>query len=63
MAGSFTPDVKRRQRHGRVPSNLGILGGLLKSFVKDQINERTDMFVNKGPSCQGNGFSSSHVWM
>ena len=21
------------------------------------------MFVNKGPSCQGNGFSSSHVWM
>ena len=21
------------------------------------------MFVNKGPSCQGNGFSSSHIWM
>ena len=29
----------------------------------DSILKSRDYFVNKGPSSQGNGFSSSHVWM
>ena len=29
----------------------------------DSILKIRDYFVNKGPSNQGNGFSSSHVWM
>ena len=29
----------------------------------DSILKSRDYFVNKGPSSQGYGFSSSHVWM
>ena len=30
---------------------------------RQQIKKQRHYFVNKGPSSQGYGFSSSHVWM
>ena len=30
---------------------------------RQHIKKQRHYFVNKGPSCQGYGFSSSHVWM
>ena len=30
---------------------------------RQQIKKQKHYFVNKGPSSQGYGFSSSHVWM
>ena len=30
---------------------------------RQHIKKQTHYFVNKGPSSQGYGFSSSHVWM
>ena len=30
---------------------------------RQHIKEQTHCFANKGPSSQGYGFSSSHVWM
>ena len=30
---------------------------------RQHIKKQRDYFVNKGPSSQGYGFSSSHVWM
>ena len=30
---------------------------------RQHIEKQRHYFVNKGPSCQGYGFSSSHVWM
>ena len=45
-------EMKRRLLLGRKP--MTNLDGILKS---------RHYFVNKGPSSQGYGFSSSHVWM
>ena len=51
--GDCSHELKRRLLLGRkVMSNLD---SILKS--------RDITFVNKGPSSQGYGFSSSHVWM
>ena len=49
--GNCSHEIKRRLLLGRkVMTNLD---SILKSTV----------FVNKGPSSQGYGFSSGHVWM
>ena len=50
--GDCSHEIKRSLLLGRkVMTNL-------HSIVKSR-----DYFVNKGPSSQGYGFSSSHVWM
>ena len=51
--GDCSHEIQRRLLLGRkVMTNLD---SILKS--------REDFFTNKGPSSQGYGFSSSHVWM
>ena len=48
----FSHEIKRRLLLGRkVMTNL------------DSIFKSRHYFANKGPSSQGNGFSSGHVWM
>ena len=50
--GDCSPEIKRRLLLGRkVMTNL------------DSILKSRYYFANKGPSSQGYGFSSSHVWM
>ena len=50
--GDCSHEIKRRLLLGRkVMTNL------------DSIIKSRDYFVNKGPSSQGYGFSSIHVWM
>ena len=50
--GDFSHEIKRCLLLGRkVMTNL------------DHIKKQRHYFVNKGPSSQGYGFSSSHVWM
>ena len=50
--GDCSHEIKRNLLFGRrVMTNL------------DSILKSRDYFVNKGPSSQGCGFSSSHVWM
>ena len=50
--GDCSNEIKRRLLLGRkVMTNL------------DSIFKRRDYFANKGPSSQGYGFSSGHVWM
>ena len=50
--GDCSHEIKRRLLLGRkVMTNLG-------SIFKSK-----DILCNKGPSSQGYGFSSSHVWM
>ena len=40
-----------------------ILGKKVMTNLKQHIKKQRHYFVNKGPSSQGYGFSSSHVWM
>ena len=50
--GDCSPEIKRHFLLGRkVMTNL------------ESIFKSRDYFANKGPSSQGYGFSSSHVWM
>ena len=50
--GDCSHEIKRRLLPGRkVTTNL------------DSILKSRDYFASKGPSSQGYGFSSSHVWM
>ena len=50
--GDCSHEIKRRLLLGRkVITNL------------DSVLKSTHYFANKGPSSQGYGFSSSHVWM
>ena len=35
----------------------------MPTINRQHIKKQRHNFVNKGPSCQGYGFSSSHVWM
>ena len=50
--GDCSQEIKRRLLLGRkVITNL------------DNIQKQRHYFANKGPSSQGSGFSSSHVWM
>ena len=51
--GDYSHEIKRRLLLGRkVMTNLGSL-----------LKKQRCYFANKGPSSQGYGFSSSHVWM
>ena len=51
--GDCSHEIKRRLLLGRkVMTNLDI-----------HIQKQKHYFVNKGPSSQGYGFSSGHVWM
>ena len=47
--GDCTHEIKRRLLLGRSP--------------KQYIEKQRHYFANKGPSSQGHGFSSGHVWM
>ena len=40
-----------------------LLGRKLKTNLDNILKKQRHYFVKKGPSSQGNGFSSSHVWM
>ena len=56
------------QNHGRwwlQPWNEKMLAPWKKSYdqPKQHIKKQRHYFANKGPSSQGYGFSSSHVWM
>ena len=58
----------RLQNHCRwwlQPWNLKTLASWKKSYdqPRQHIKKQRHYFVNKGPSSQGYGFSSSHVWM
>ena len=50
--GDCSHEIKRRLLLGRKAMNN-----------LDSILKHRDYFVNKGPSSQGYGFSSGHVWM
>ena len=51
--GDCSHEIKRRLLLGsKVMTNLG-----------QHIKKQRHYFANKGPSSQGYGFSSSHVWM
>ena len=49
--GDCSHEMKRRFLLGR------------KVMTNQYIKKQRHYFVNKGPSSQGYGFSSSHVWM
>ena len=40
-----------------------LLLGRKKDQPRQHINKQRHYFANKGPSSQGYGFSSTHVWM
>ena len=40
-----------------------LLGRKVMTKSRQHIKKQRHYFVNKGPSSQGYGFSSSHVWM
>ena len=40
-----------------------LLGRKVMTNLDKHIKKQKDYFANKGPSSQGYGFSSSHVWM
>ena len=50
--GDCSHEIKRRL----------LLGGKVMTNL-DSIFKKRHYFANKGPSSQGYGFSSSHVWM
>ena len=47
--GDFSHEIKRKKESYDQP--------------RQNIKKQRHYFVNKGLSCQGYGFSSSHVWM
>ena len=51
--GDFSHEIKRRL----------LLGRKVMTNLKQHIKKQRHYFVNKGPSGQGYGFSSSHLWM
>ena len=52
--GDYSHEIKKRLLLGRkVMTNLG----------SRDIKKQRHYFANKGPSSQGYGFSSGHVWM
>ena len=40
-----------------------LLGRKVMTKTRQNIQKQRPYFANKGPSCQGYGFSSGHVWM
>ena len=51
--GDCSHEIKRRL----------LLGKKAMTNLEQYIKKQRHYFANKGPSCQGCGFSSSHVWM
>ena len=51
--GDCSHEIKRRL----------LLGRKVKTNIDSILKSRDINFVNKGPSRQGYGFSSGHVWM
>ena len=51
--GDYNHEIKRRL----------LLGRKAMTNLDDILKSQRHYFVNKGPSSQGYGFSSSHVWM
>ena len=51
--GDCSHEIKRRL----------LLGRKVMTNLKQHIKKPRHYFVNKGPSGQGYGFSSGHVWM
>ena len=40
-----------------------VMTNLAETSLKKSLKKQRHHFVNKGPSSQGYGFSSGHVWM
>ena len=58
--GDCSQEIKRRLLLGRkFMTDLDIL----KSIRTGHIKKQRHYFANKGPSSQGYGFSSGHVWL
>ena len=55
--------LKRQVRWSGILISFRILHSLLWSNLDSILKSRDNYFVNKGPSSQGYGLSSSHVWM
>ena len=51
--GDYSHEIKRRL----------LLGRKVMTKLRQHIRKQRHHFVNKGPSSQGYGFSSGHVWM
>ena len=51
--GDYTHEIKRRL----------LLGRKVMTNSRQHIQKQRHYFANKGPSSQGYGFSSDHVWM
>ena len=51
--GDFSHEIKRHL----------LLGRKVMTNLKQHIKKQRHYFANKGPSSQGYGFSSGHVWM
>ena len=51
--GDCSHEIKRRL----------LLGRKVMTKTRQHIQKQRHYFANKGPSSQGYGFSSSHVWM
>ena len=59
--GDCTHEIKKTLLGRKVMTNLD---SILKSRdIKRKNKKQRHYFANKGPSGQGYGFSSSHVWM
>ena len=52
--GECSQEIKRHLLLGRK---------VMTNLARQHIKKQRHYFVNKGPSSQGYGFSSSHVWM
>ena len=52
--GDCSHEMKRRLLLGRK---------VMTKNIRQHIQKQRHYFANKGPSSQGYGFSSSHVWM
>ena len=50
---------------GDCSQEIKTLGPWRESYdqPRQHIKKQRHFFANKGPSCQGHGFSSGHVWM
>ena len=59
--GDCSHEIKRHLLPGR--KAMTNLDSILKSIIKRIISLDLNYFAKKGPSSQGYGFSSGHVWM
>ena len=59
----FWPEVTQSYKSGK--EYIKALAPWKKSYdqPRQHIKKQRHYFANKGPSSQGYGFSSSHVWM